>query len=45
MRTPKINLNAFNLRDFGMLQKTIPIAPKKNIALVAHDNRKDELLE
>ena len=37
MRTPKINLNAFNLRDFGMLQKTIPIAPKKNIALVTHD--------
>ena len=45
MRTPKINLNAFDLADFGMLQKTIPIAPKKNIALVAHDNKKDELLE
>ena len=45
MRTPKINLNAFDLGDFGMLQKTIPIAPKKNIALVAHDNKKDELLE
>ena len=45
MRTPKINLNAFDLGDFGMLQKTIPIAPKKNIALVAHDDKKDELLE
>jgi methylglyoxal synthase len=28
-----------------MLQKTIPMAAKKNIALVAHDNKKDELLE
>ena len=45
MRTPKINMNAFDSEDFGMTQKTIPIEPKKNIALVAHDNRKDELLE
>jgi len=28
-----------------MLHKTIPMAAKKNIALVAHDNKKDELLE
>ena len=28
-----------------MLEKTIPIAPKKNIALIAHDNKKDEFLE
>ena len=28
-----------------MLEKTIAIATKKNIALVAHDNTKDELLE
>jgi methylglyoxal synthase len=29
----------------GMLHKTIPMAARKNIALVAHDNKKDELLE
>lgn len=45
MRTPKININRFNLRDFGILQRTIPIFPKKSIALVAHDNKKDEPLE
>jgi methylglyoxal synthase len=38
-------MNAFDLGDFGMLHKTIPMAAKKNIALVAHDNKKDELLE
>ena len=49
MGLPDAMLNHFrdwvDLGDFGMLQKTIPIAPKKNIALVAHDNKKDELLE
>ena len=45
MRTPKINIKRFNLRDFGILQRTIPIFPKKSIALVAHDNKKDEPLE
>ena len=29
----------------GKLCKTIPIAARKNIALVAHDYKKDELLE
>jgi methylglyoxal synthase len=38
-------MNAFDLGNFGMLHKTIPMAAKKNIALVAHDNKKDELLE
>jgi methylglyoxal synthase len=38
-------MNAFDLGDCGMLHKTIPMAAKKNIALVAHDNKKDELLE
>ncbi|HWO33952.1 MAG TPA: methylglyoxal synthase, partial [Candidatus Acidoferrum sp.] len=40
-----INMHAFELGDFGKLRKTIPMAAKKNIALVAHDNKKDELLE
>jgi hypothetical protein len=31
--------------DFGKLCKTIPMAAKKNIAMVAHDYKKDELLE
>ncbi len=45
MATANINTHAFELGDFGKLCKTIPIAAKKNIALVAHDNKKDELLE
>jgi methylglyoxal synthase len=45
MRTPTINTNAVDLGDFVMLQKRIPIAPKKNIALIANDNKKEELLE
>ncbi len=28
-----------------MLQKSIPMAPRKRIALIAHDNRKKDLLE
>ena len=28
-----------------MMQKTIAMARRKNIALVAHDNKKDELVE
>jgi methylglyoxal synthase len=43
--TRNINANVFDLRNRGMLHKTIPMAAKKNIALVAHDNKKDELLE
>ena len=45
MATANINMRAFELGDFGKLRKTIPMAAKKNIALVAHDNKKDELLE
>ena len=45
MVTRNINANVFDLGDLGMLHKTIPMAAKKNIALVAHDNKKDELLE
>ena len=45
MATANINMHAFELGDFGKLRKTIPMAAKKNIALVAHDNKKDELLE
>lgn len=45
MVTRNINANVFDLGDFGMLHKTIPMAAKKNIALVAHDNKRDELLE
>ena len=37
--------HAFELGDFGKFHKTIPMAAKKSIALVAHDNKKDELLE
>lgn len=33
------------LGDFGKFHKTIPMAAKKSIALVAHDSKKDELLE
>jgi methylglyoxal synthase len=43
--TRNINVNAFGLVGFGMLHKLIPMAAKKNIALLAHDNKKDELLE
>jgi methylglyoxal synthase len=45
MATANINTHAFELGDFGKLCKTIPMAAKKNIALVAHDYKKDELLE
>lgn len=45
MATANINMHAFELGDFGKLRKTIPMAAKKNIALVAHDHKKDELLE
>ena len=45
MATANINMHAFELGDFGKLRKTIPMAAEKNIALVAHDNKKDELLE
>jgi len=45
MATANINMHAFELGDFGKLRKTIPMAAKKNIALVAHGYRKHELLE
>lgn len=45
MAIANINMHAFELGDFGKLRKTIPMAAKKNIALVAHDHKKDELLE
>ena len=45
MATANINMHGFKLGDFGKIRKTIPMAAKKNIALVAHDNKKDELLE
>ena len=35
MATANINMHAFELGDFGKLRKTIPMAAKKNIALVA----------
>jgi len=41
MATANINLHVFELGDFGKLRKTIPMAEKKNIALVAHDYKKD----
>src|SRR5215470_435172 len=45
MATRNINMHAFELGDFGKLHKTIPMAAKKSIALVAHDSKKDGLLE
>jgi methylglyoxal synthase len=44
MTSRNIRMNVFHLGVRG-LHKTIPMAAKKNIALVAHDNKKDELLE
>ena len=45
MAMANINMHASELGDFGRPRKTIPMAAKKNIALVAHDNKKDELLQ
>ena len=45
MATRNINMHTFKLGDFGKLHKTIPLAAKKSIALIAHDSKKDELLE
>ena len=45
MATRNINMHTFELGDFGKLHKTIPLAAKKSIALIAHDSKKDELLE
>ena len=45
MAAANINMHAFELGDFGKLRKTIPMAAKKNIALVAHDSKKNELVE
>jgi methylglyoxal synthase len=45
MATRNINMHTFEWGEFGKLHKTIPLAAKKSIALIAHDSKKDELLE